>query len=732
MGETTKEKQLLKNDLEISKEEEEEEAAVSSIFSEDFCAALDSTTLATYIIDPDSFKMCYCNDFLRKYLGWNPIGQPCYKAIQNLDEPCPNCVARKLYQEGVNETTEYCTDRGKWVLVRVSPLMWRGKEFYKLIAIDITRQKELEAELRLRNKEYAAVTRQCTSGILRYDLATGAASVNVDRCLNRVEEHVIQDYVEVARNSGIIDPGSLPTAAAMLEDIRGGRPSKGYDLRLILEQGTRCWCHLDYALIQDDEGRPYRAVVSFYDNTEQRERELAYQRWNARLETLMEGYIAYFEVNLTQDVIEAEVRSGSWGQDLGRHGYGESVLKMEMDEVFVDDRLAFREFFDRDRLLGRFHAGEREGYLEYRILAEQGPLWYRAELQMVREPSSDDVKCSVVLSNVDVKLRERESLRNKAERDIMTGLYNHATAESLIQEALRQDGGERCCLLIIDLDDLREINSSLGHPEGDRALQLVAECMRTHFGEENILGRIGGDEFVALLRDVPEGMDLHALVSGFLGRMNRCRIGVENDWKIHASVGGAVGTAGSADFKTLYHQADLALFYTKAMGKNDFNLYVPELEKREFLYQPHSTATLSRMDAFDSSEFKKLLQAVSAYFPMVISVNLTQNTYYMMEYMSYGMQKHRDHGNFDNLIVDGADSFHPEDRESFIQAFSRERLLEAYARGERFVRHKGRQLGDDGIYRPTKGVVIFVDDENSEDICEITFSHMSARGTEDL
>lgn len=349
------------------------------------------------------------------------------------------------------------------------------------------------------------------------------------------------------------------------------------------------WCHLDYALIENDEGRPYRAVISYFDNTEQWEREL---------------------------------------------------------------------------------------------------------------------------------------LARSAKKDIMTGIYNHASAEGMIKDVLAQESGEQCCLLIIDLDDLREINSALGHPEGDRALKAIADCMTLQFRDKSILGRMGGDEFVALLRNVADTEQMKDNVNGFMSRLESVKIGPLNDRPVHVSIGGVLGMAGCDDFKTLYERADLAMYYTKAMGKNAFNLYEPGLEKRDFSYYPRSEASLIRMDSFDPTEFRKLLQAVSAYFPMVISVNLTQNTYYMMEYMAYAMRRHQDKGNFDQLIVDGANSFHPEDRAGFVASFSRENLLQAYARGERMVRHVGRQLGDDGIYREAQGVVVFVQDESTDDICEITFSHM--------
>lgn len=717
-----KDEKRLNNEKKVLKQESDADISGNSFFSEDFCIALDNTVFPIYIIDPESFQVLYCNKAMCRYLGRNPFGSLCHKVMRGLDAPCEDCTAMRLYRHGDNAPREYQTPQGIWVLLQASPLSWKGRDFIQITCVNISRPKKLESELRLLGKEYGAVARQSTAGILRYDIGTGTASINVDSSLNRVEEYVIPNYIQVLRDSGIIEKESLPVVKAMFDDIYGGRSSRGYDLQLVLPQGETKWCHLDYSLIEDDDGCPYRAVVSFYDNTQQREREIAYQHWHTRLKAIMDEYTAYMGVDLSEDLIETENRIGSWDQDVGGLCFSEAVRITESDRVFEDDRCLFRNFFNRERLMGQFLAGNLESFVEYRIVKDGEAKWHKAELQMVSDPASGHVKASIVISNVDVDLRERERLTRKAERDVMTGLYNHATAETLIREVLEQETEESCCFLIIDLDDLRNINGSLGHPEGDRAIVIIADCMKSYFGETNILGRLGGDEFVALLRNV-EKEKLYPLLSGFLRKINENYIGPQQDWPVHVSVGGAMGETGMDDFKNLYRQADLALYYTKAMGKNNFSLYEPELEKREFSYTPQGAATLETLDAFDSVEFKKLLQALSTYFPMVISVNLTKNTYYMMEYRSYTMQKHQIEGNFDRLVEDGAESFHPDDRESFLKSFSRESLLKAYERGEKVVRHIGRQLGDDGVYRMTQGVVIFVNDENSGDVCEITFSH---------
>lgn len=716
---------LLKNEACMEENQQFEEMQHrDNIFSEDFCAAMDSTTVPIYIIEPETYELLYCNDIVRQKLGRNPIGETCHKAIRNQDTSCASCVARRLYQEGINETTEYCTGDGEWILVQVSPLTWRGRELYKLVCLDITKQKRLEADLHLRNEEYSAVVSQSLSGIMRYDIATGTAAVNVDRNLNKVEEYTVQDYGKFICDSGIVEPDSIAEVKAMFHDICSGVPSRGYDIGLIGEKERLRWTHLDYVLIKNDGGIPYRAVVSFYDNTKQWEKELDYQRWNSRIKTLMSEYTAYMEVNLSENLIEAEGRYGTWEQQSGGRYFSEALELMAGKLIFGKDRVNFRNFFNRERLLGQFLAGNREGIIEYRTLTEGKIQWYKADLQMVSDPSNGNVKASILVSNVDLDMRERELLARKAERDAMTDLYNHATTESMIMQVLEQDTGERCCFLMIDLDDLRDINNSLGHPEGDRALKAIADCMRAQFRKSDIMGRIGGDEFVVLLRDVPEIERLQSSISGFMKRLNKIKIGPLNNKPVHASVGGTMGTAGIDDFDTLYRQADLALFYTKATGKNAFNLYVPELEKREFSYQPRSDATLMDIDCYDSAEIRKLLQAMSLYCPMVISANLTRNTYYMMEYKDYTSHCTKDEGSFDQLIQNGYHSFHPEDRESFLSCFKRENLLKAYAEGKAKIHHVGRQIGDDGKYHMVQTVAIFVKGEGTDDIGEISFTYL--------
>lgn len=693
-------------------------------FPDEVCAVLDGDLTPTIIVDPEHFVLIYCNQALRKRFREDPSGGLCYKKIRGRNKPCEDCPAIKLYRNRDNSPMEVRTLKGGWNLIQTSPLRWQGRDLVQITFTDISKQKQMEEELLLRSKEYEVIIKQSLTGVMRYNIVTDTATVNVDRNLNRVEEYTITDCIKRAQGSGMIEAGCLTVAKGMMEDIRSGLPSKGYNLQIIPAQGGSRWYHFDYTVIDDEQGNPYRAVISFFDRTVQFEKERTYQNWNAGLTALMDEMTIYIGVNLSQGVVESENRFGFWAQDSIGQDFA-SFIREIADKWLIPEYLdEFENFFQRERLLGMYYAGQREDSLEYLAMNEGEPQWFRVSLQMADDPASNDVKASLVFHHVDSEVRERERLTKEAERDSLTGLYNRATTERLISEVLGQHSGEHCCFLVIDLDDLRDINSSLGHPEGDRALKGIADAMRSRFRKGDILGRIGGDEFVAFLRNVPEADKLKSSIFDFLCRVREVGIGPDNNRFIHVSVGGAIGVAGKDKFKTIYEQADLALYYTKAKGKNAFYFYVPEMENREFFYQPYSASESARTDWYETVEIRRLVKAMSAFFPLVFSVNLTKNTYCMMSYVPYIAEQADDEGVFDDLVQIGANAFHPDDRKGFLDCCCRENLLKSYAEGKRVIGYKGRQLGADGIYRVVQTVVLFVEERESGDICQITFAHI--------
>lgn len=115
-----------------------------------------------------------------------------------------------------------------------------------------------------------------------------------------------------------------------------------------------------------------------------------------------------------------------------------------------------------------------------------------------------------------------------------------------------------------------------------------------------------------------------------------------------------------------------------------------------------------------------LMRVVFRRYPLVIFSNLTRNSYYMMAYENYTSTSCPSTGIFDELIMHGAASMHPEDKDIFAETFDRNNLLKAHSEGKSEVRLVTRQLGDDGCYRKVETTDYFVKSDSSDDVLVIT------------
>ncbi len=174
---------------------------------------------------------------------------------------------------------------------------------------------------------------------------------------------------------------------------------------------------------------------------------------------------------------------------------------------------------------------------------------------------------------------KNETLKLKAENDLLTGLYNKVTSELVIADYIENEGKVgRHALFIIDIDDFKEINDELGHIVGDKALTEVANgidhCLRT----TDIKGRIGGDEFIVLLKNIISDEDLKQKAADICNVPKTIQLKEGSSWKLSCSVGAAIYPDHSGNFTDLFQKADKAMYYSKDRGKGTYYIYNCDIE----------------------------------------------------------------------------------------------------------------------------------------------------------
>ncbi|MDR2045318.1 MAG: diguanylate cyclase [Clostridium sp.] len=163
--------------------------------------------------------------------------------------------------------------------------------------------------------------------------------------------------------------------------------------------------------------------------------------------------------------------------------------------------------------------------------------------------------------------RRNRDLQEKADSDLLTGLNNKVATERKIREYLQENPGSQSILFVLDIDNFKKINDTMGHAFGDEVLRTLGHRLKVEFRMSDIIGRTGGDEFMILMKNI---LDENILTQGkkVENFFRNFKVGEHVKYVATASIGGAVFPRDAKDFESLYQAADRALYTAKKRGKN--------------------------------------------------------------------------------------------------------------------------------------------------------------------
>lgn len=239
---------------------------------------------------------------------------------------------------------------------------------------------------------------------------------------------------------------------------------------------------------------------------------------------------------------------------------------LEYDYVHPEDVIRFAELFEKmkkDRKLAE---------AEVRIINSEGEyLWTRIFMLGVFDQEDRLARVIGKIVNIDEKKKELEYLTEKAVMDSATGVYNKQTTEEMIKTFLYGEGKHgKHAMLMIDIDDFKGINDDHGHRVGDAVISALGIKLNQIFRTSDIKGRIGGDEFMILMKDI-EGMDLIVNKANEICQMFKNYEIEKNKWiDFSSSIGIAIYGLDGSTYEELYEAADRALYNCKNCKKGTY------------------------------------------------------------------------------------------------------------------------------------------------------------------
>ncbi|HWU93092.1 MAG TPA: EAL domain-containing protein [Sphingomicrobium sp.] len=175
--------------------------------------------------------------------------------------------------------------------------------------------------------------------------------------------------------------------------------------------------------------------------------------------------------------------------------------------------------------------------------------------------------------------RSEQEITRLARFDSLTGLPNRAMMRQTLDEALRNAANRQkgCTLFLIDLDRFKNVNDTLGHPVGDALLRQVADRLKSVMGQHGQVGRLGGDEFQAVLPGMVDIGLIESLARTLIEQVSRPYMIEGHKVTIGASLGIAIGDPGRTGADALVRNADLALYAAKDAGRGKHCFYQPSM-----------------------------------------------------------------------------------------------------------------------------------------------------------
>ena len=233
--------------------------------------------------------------------------------------------------------------------------------------------------------------------------------------------------------------------------------------------------------------------------------------------------------------------------------------------VFPEDRSKFK------KILRGWKDNQHE---EIRLKTLDGTYkWFNISTIAITDSNGNFHHIIGRITDINIQKTKEEALKRKSERDSLTGLYNKITTERIIQDYLDTSAYEECALILADIDNLKRINDTLGHIQGDRAIRAFAVTLQKCFNANATIGRIGGDEFMILLHTDHLQNNFDATLTQLTKSLANITVGEHNEYHISGSLGVALRTSNLEDFNDLYRNADSALYHVKNNGRNGFSFY---------------------------------------------------------------------------------------------------------------------------------------------------------------
>ncbi len=254
----------------------------------------------------------------------------------------------------------------------------------------------------------------------------------------------------------------------------------------------------------------------------------------------------------------------------GREILGLSAERQSFPEYVVGSGMVYQD--DLDAFM-HFDSNLKKGIVEpceVRFISPNGAYRY---YRIIYKTMYDKNGAPMFSIGKTYDIDAQKKLEVLSRTDLLTNCLNKITTENTVKNIITELPDSSHALFIIDVDDFKAVNDELGHYFGDIALRDIAKNLHANFRAVDIIGRIGGDEFLVFVKNIHDERVIKSKAKAIAEAFKKSYCGENGEYKISGSIGVSMYPAHGTSYEELYKSADKALYNSKLEGKDRYTIY---------------------------------------------------------------------------------------------------------------------------------------------------------------
>jgi diguanylate cyclase (GGDEF)-like protein/PAS domain S-box-containing protein len=539
-------------------------------------AIISNTGVGIYIVQHGKFV--YVSPLYQKLTGYKDtelIGTYSLNNIYPDDREMVSEEAIKCLKEKRFEPYEFRfvkkNDEIMWVLETITPVMYKGERATLGSFMDVTERKQMEEALRQSEERYRTILDEMDNGYYEVDLAGDYTFINDvnSRQLGYSKEEmlgmnfraaIVQEDIEVVYN-------------AFKNIYISDKPQRGISYRAKRKDGTVAFAEISGFPLKNKKGETIGFRGTALNVTERKRVEEALRQSEEKYRTILESiHESYFEVDLAGNftfVNDSMCRlTGCSKEELLGMNHKQFTNEETAKEVFQ----AFNKVYI---------TGEPSKAFDWQVIRKDGvELFIETSITLKKDSSGEPTGFKGMIRDITERKRMEQQLNYMATHDTLTGLPNRLMFSQLLSQAIRsaQRNEKQLAVFFIDLDRFKTINDSLGHEAGDRLLKELARRFKRSLRAVDVVARLGGDEFVIFIEEVEKFRQVEVVAHKILSTAIQPIVLLGEECRVTASIGISAYPRDGEDEQTLIKNADMAMYFAKEEGKNNYQFYSKDIQ----------------------------------------------------------------------------------------------------------------------------------------------------------